>query len=159
MSKSTDSLSKAVGLALAVRLGESLHAIPIAAIEEVLPALPIEPVPHAPPFILGVVFVRGHLIPVVDAGERLGVPRKRPLEPPIVCVYCNQRLFGIEVDEALDLIDLDGAAVLSAEQAGAAAGFFAGVIDYQGEVIRLLDPEQLLGAEEKTQLQAIESHA
>ena len=58
---------------LLVRLAKDLYAIPIAAIEEVLPALPIEAVPQSPSFIRGVIFVRGHLIPVLSAAERSGL--------------------------------------------------------------------------------------
>ena len=57
-------------VALIVRLGENLHGIPIEWVEEVLPALPIETVPHCPKCVRGVISVRGHLIPVLDAGER-----------------------------------------------------------------------------------------
>ena len=56
-----------------MRIGENLHAMPIDVIVEVLPALPIEAVPQCPAFVRGVVFVRGHLIPVLDAAERLGL--------------------------------------------------------------------------------------
>lgn len=56
---------------LTMRLDQELHALPIDAVEEVLPALPVESVPQCPEFIRGVVFVRGHLIPAFDAAGRL----------------------------------------------------------------------------------------
>src|SRR5262249_41712409 len=72
---------------LLVSLGNDLYAIPIAAVEEVLPALPIEPVPRCPRSVRGVIFVRGHLIPVLDAAEQLGCENHQRLdEPNIVCL-------------------------------------------------------------------------
>jgi purine-binding chemotaxis protein CheW len=142
--------------ALTLRLGNELHAIPIAAVEEVLPALPIESIPQCPDFIRGVVFVRGHLIPVLDAAERLRLrEHQRPLEPQIVCLRIGDRLIGLEVDEALDLIDIDPRAAVAAAEIGARAGFFTGVIELDDKIIRLLDPEKLVLQEEAGELQKV----
>ncbi len=139
--------------ALAVRLGEDLHAIPIAAIEEILPALPIESIPQTPAFVRGVISVRGHLIPVLDAAERLGLEdHHRPDEPHIVCVRVGDRLVGLEVDEALDLIDVGQQAVVLAEEMGNSAGFFAGVVQVEDKVIRILDPQRVLDPDETAKL-------
>lgn len=156
MTKSDPATRSSTSLALAVRLGENLHAIPIAAVEEVLPALPIESVPQCPEFVRGVVFVRGHLIPVLDAAERLGIKdHQRPPEPHIVCLRIGERLVGIEFDEALDLLELRDVETLSAEDVSAELGFFAGVIEQDGQVIRLLDPERLMATEEAEKLQPV----
>ena len=160
MTNSEAKTSPATKLALAVRLGENLHAIPIAAVEEVLPALPIETVPQCPDFVRGVVFVRGHLIPVLDAAERLGIKdHQRPPEPPIVCLRIGDRLVGVEFDEALDLLELHEVDSLTAEDVGAQSGFFAGVLEQDGQVIRLLDPEKMMAAEEADELQQVPREA
>ncbi|MBC7817349.1 MAG: chemotaxis protein CheW, partial [Planctomycetaceae bacterium] len=100
-------------LALAVRIGGNLHALPIDMVEEVLPALPIETIPQCPAFVRGVVFVRGHLIPVLDAAERLRLrDHVRPAEPHIVCLRIGSRLVGLEVDEAIDLIEIPSSTAL-----------------------------------------------
>jgi purine-binding chemotaxis protein CheW len=130
-------------------LGEERYAIPIAWVEEVLPALPIEPVPQCPRFVRGVVFIRGHLIPVLDAAERLGQQNhQRPAESNIVCLRHGERLIGVEFDEALDLVDLDTEKGLTAFEIGARAGFFTGVVEHDGRLVRLLDPEKLVSCAE-----------
>jgi purine-binding chemotaxis protein CheW len=141
---------------LIVRLGENLHGIPIEWVEEVLPALPIETVPRCASFVRGVVSVRGHLIPVLDAAERLGLEgHDRPAEPHIVCVRVADRLVGLEVDEALELMDLGQTALVAAEDIGASAGFFAGVAELGDEIVRILDPNRLLAREETAELEGI----
>ena len=135
--------------ALAVRIGKNLHAIPLGAVEEVLPALPIETVPQCPDFLRGVVFVRGHLIPVLNAAERLGLANNSQIgEIHIICLRVAERLIGVEVDEAIDLIDLGRGVELSATEIGAHAGFFSGVVDLDGQLFRILDPSRLLLTEE-----------
>jgi purine-binding chemotaxis protein CheW len=142
--------------ALAVRLGEDLHAIPIAAIEEILPALPIEPIPQTPAFVRGVISVRGHLIPVLDAAERLRLKNhRRPDEPHIICVRVGDRLIGLEVDEALDLIDLGQLPMVLPQEMGSSAGFFAGVVELEDKVVRILDPQRVLDRDETAELQQV----
>ena len=133
---------------LLVRLGKDLYAIPIAAIEEVLPALPIEAMPQCPDFVRGVAFVRGHLIPVLSAAERLGLESHQLAdESAIVCLRVGNRLVGVEFDEALDLMDLAAAKSLPSAEIGARAGFFTAVVEHDGQLIRLLDPEKLSSTE------------
>jgi purine-binding chemotaxis protein CheW len=140
-------------LALAVRIGPHQHAVPVTAVEEVLPALPIERIPGAPDFVRGVIFVRGRLIPVLDAAERLGLKdHARSLEPHIVSLRMGDQLLGLEVDEALDLVDLGQGTRLSADEMGARRGFFTGVVELDGEIIRLLNPDRLLADEETVAL-------
>jgi purine-binding chemotaxis protein CheW len=156
LTNSNAEVSRVASLALAVRLGENLHAVPIDAVEEVLPALPIETVPECPAFVRGVVFVRGHLIPVLDAAERLGIKdHQRPPEPHIVCLRIGGRLVGVEFDEALDLLELHEIQSLSAHDVGAKSGFFAGVLEQDGQIIRLLDPEKLMASDEAERLQQV----
>ena len=138
---------------LAVRLGSDLHAIPIEAVEEVLPALPIETIPQCAGFVRGVVFVRGHLIPVLDAAERLGLRNhERPDEPHIVCLRTAGRLVGVEFDEAVDLMELELDEFLAVDQFGARSGLLTGLVERDGQIIRVLDPEQLLAKEELAEL-------
>lgn len=149
MARSNDGEIGPDNVALAVRLGGDAYAIPLAWVEEVLPALPVESVPQCPAFVRGVVFVRGELIPVLSAAERLGLRNyQRPLEPPIVRLRLKSRFVGVEFDEAIDLIDLSRGESLEAARLGAATGLFCRALDLDGTIIRLLDPERLVSAHE-----------
>ncbi len=154
MTELTGKLSPSQTTMLTVRVGVNLFALPLAVIEEVLPALPIESLPGCPSFVRGVVCVGGHLMPVLDAAERLGIrEHQRPDEPHIVCLRQQARLVGLEFDEALDLIEIGLDDWLTAGDLGAEAGFLRGVVERDGSIIRLLDPEKLLGRDEVIALQ------
>ena len=153
MTQTDAKTSPGANIVLAVRLGEALHAIPITAVEEVLPALPIEAIPQCPEFVRGVVFVRGHLIPVLDAAERFGIKdHRRPPEPHIICLRIGDRLVGVEFDEAVDLMELNEVDSLSVEDMGTERGFLSGVFERDGQVVRLLAPEFLMAADELERL-------
>ena len=143
-------------LVLTFRLGSELVAVPLGAVEEVLPALPLEQVPNSPSFIRGVVFVRGHLIPVLDTAERLGrKDHSRALDPHLVCLRVGERLIGLEVDEALDLEELANPESLTPEEMGGKEGLLASMVEHRGKVIRLLNPEKLIAYDESMALEKV----
>lgn len=134
-------------LALAVRIGGMLFAIPINSVEEVLPALPIEFVPHCPPSVRGAVFVRNQLIPVLDAAERLRICNHiRVAEPPIVCLRIAERCVGLEVDEAVDLIEIPHFEP-AAEGMNDVERCISGFVEKDGQLIRILDAERMIAHE------------
>ena len=142
-------------LALAVRIGRDLHAIPIGAIEEVLPALPIAAVPQCPPFVRGVVFVRGQLIPVLDAAERLGILNHvRVPEPHIVCLQVGMRRMGLEVDEAVDLIEVPRTA-LTVDEVNVQEGFLSGFVEREGQLIRILNVDRMISPQEAAAMEPL----
>lgn len=65
-------------LALICRVRRRLCALPAAQISEIMRALPIERLPGAPPFLLGVAVIRGAPAPVVDLAQLLDERRSKP---------------------------------------------------------------------------------
>jgi purine-binding chemotaxis protein CheW len=61
---------------LTYRLGDEMFAVGVAQVREVLELAPITKVPTAPPYMRGVVNVRGTAIPVVDLRLKFGLPPK-----------------------------------------------------------------------------------
>ena len=55
-------------------LADELYAVPVAALREIVRPLPVTDVPRTPPWILGVVTLRGTVLPVFDLRLRLGLP-------------------------------------------------------------------------------------
>jgi purine-binding chemotaxis protein CheW len=56
------------------KLGDELFAIDVARVREVLDLTEITRVPTAPPYMRGVVNVRGSAVPVVDLRSKFGLP-------------------------------------------------------------------------------------
>lgn len=57
------------------KLGDELFAINVFQVREVLDLSPVTKVPTAPPYLRGVVNVRGKAVPVVDLRCRFGLPQ------------------------------------------------------------------------------------
>lgn len=84
---------------LLCRAGSSLCALPLANVVEIMPALRIEPVAGAPPFVRGLSIIRGAPTPVVDIAHLFGgctAPSRR-----LVTVKTGTRVVALEVDSVL----------------------------------------------------------
>jgi chemotaxis signal transduction protein len=68
-------------------------------VREVLPLVDPTPMPSWPPHVLGVIELRGELMPLVDVAEVLGQPA-RPVSPAqrILVLSLPERTLGVLVD-------------------------------------------------------------
>jgi len=62
----------AAPLSLLCRVRSRWCALPLAQVVETMRLLPIEPLPGAPPFVLGLAVIRGAPVPVLDTARLLG---------------------------------------------------------------------------------------
>src|SRR4029453_9458434 len=64
----------------AFRHGEEIYAVPSSAVREVYPLKGLSPLPCTPPFVLGVINARGHILPVIDLTSLLGLAKQQVSE-------------------------------------------------------------------------------
>jgi purine-binding chemotaxis protein CheW len=85
---------------LTLRVGRELYGVEVPKVREILRMREITEVPRAPAFLLGIVSVRGVIIPVLDLRKRLGMPASpETRETRIVVVGQDGEPFGLLVDE------------------------------------------------------------
>jgi chemotaxis signal transduction protein len=92
-------------LVLAGRVGNLGIAVPVAAVERVLPMATLTPVPEMPPAIVGVLNLHGVSLLVVNPRPLLGLPT--PLHLPdqrLVIVHASTR-FVLWVDTVEQIVD------------------------------------------------------
>jgi purine-binding chemotaxis protein CheW len=106
-------------------------ALPIEDIAEVVPIVLITPVPEVPPWVEGVINLRGRVIPIVDLRKRLAIePRPHTLNTPILIAEQGTRKLGLIVDEIRDVVrlgddDLGSPSDVALEQTGDAEAISA----------------------------------
>jgi purine-binding chemotaxis protein CheW len=66
------------GPSLTFELGGEEYAFPVMRVQEVLELVPVTRVPSTPPYVLGVIDVRGRMVPVVDLAAKLGLGTVSP---------------------------------------------------------------------------------
>ncbi len=92
---------------LCFQVGERLFALDIMVIGEILRNQTVTPVPGAPGHVLGVVNLRGELLPAVDLGRMLGCSPGQPggdRETKLVVVRAGGRSAGLLVDAVLEVV-------------------------------------------------------
>ena len=129
------------------RLASETYAIESAFVREVYPLKDFTPLPGAPPFVLGIVNVRGQILSVVDLKKFFNLPDKGIGELNKVIIIRDDRMeFGILADAVLGMVSIWLEAIQPPlpSEAGIGAEFLKGVT---GERVILLDAVKILGDE------------
>lgn len=129
------------------RVGEPLYAIDILRIKEIIRPINVTPVPNSPPFIEGVINLRGTVIPVIDLRKRFAVATiidGRSTRMVICLVF--RRLFALVVDEVVEVRSYAREELQSAPKffQGQETDIFLGVARRADDLLMILDLERFL---------------
>ena len=90
---------------LALRCGGQRFAIDIMEVREIRNWSQPTPLPHAPPYLRGMVNLRGLVLPVMDLAQRLGLPPTvDDARNVIVVVQHGERVHGLLVEAVSDIV-------------------------------------------------------
>jgi purine-binding chemotaxis protein CheW len=125
------------------RLEHTSYAVDIAAVSEIVRPQVLTEVPHPPPCVLGVINLRGSIIPVIDLRQRCGLPSvEQTRDTRIVVVQSEGRSVGLQVDAVSEVIVLPAEAIVSAVglvRGAESANLLQGVARLEERLILLLD--------------------
>lgn len=136
---------------LSFPLGEEWFAVQILKVQEIRQLTAITPIPNAPAHILGVVNLRGTIVPVFDL--RLRFRLKTDADPRfavILVVTVGQRIVGLIADSVPKVLTVSGQEIAPTPDFGQRVdlSFVSGVLHRgQGGLVLLLDLEHLLAVE------------
>jgi purine-binding chemotaxis protein CheW len=140
------------GKYLTFSLGSEEYGIGILNVREIIGLLEVTAVPHTPPYIKGVINLRGRVIPVVDLRLKFGMPSVETTERTcIIVVEVNGRSgpvqVGMLVDSVSEVLNIAGQDIESALASGTAAESesILGMAKVRNEVKILLDVDQMIG--------------
>ncbi|WP_371153915.1 chemotaxis protein CheW [Jannaschia sp. 2305UL9-9] len=90
---------------LTFQCGGRGYAVDIMAVREIRSWSQPTPLPHAPPYMLGMVNLRGSVLPVMDLAQRLGqAPTEENPRNVIIVIQQGNRLHGLLVDAVSDIV-------------------------------------------------------
>jgi purine-binding chemotaxis protein CheW len=131
------------------RVGDQAFCIDTTFVLEIRGWTPATPLPHAPRYMLGVVNLRGVVLPIIDLAARLGLPSaEASARHAIIVVKSGGRSFGLLVEGVSDIMQLDDAMRQSPDVgADRDENLIAGVYPVDGDLISLLDLNKVLPPE------------
>lgn len=137
---------------LSLRLGRELYAVDLRGILEVTRPAQITPVPFAPPWVVGVMMLRGSVVPIFHVGRMLRLSGDgESIEPGerILIVARKENVVGLLVDEVLEVVavpDADLGPVPSTVH-GPGAEFVVGVARKGAALYAILNHQRVARAE------------
>ncbi|XXM73822.1 chemotaxis protein CheW [Lysinibacillus sphaericus] len=128
--------------------GREEYALPIEQVVSIEKLGGINPVPHLPDYVLGLVKVRNELIPVLDLSSILYNQRFHEEKGLFLLVIHTETLqAGLVVKEAKEILEVPEGAVTDAGLlAYSRTRYFDGVINLEDRMITKIDPEVLIGS-------------
>ncbi len=140
---------------LTFTLGDEMFAIGILAIREIIEYGDITEVPMTPPFIRGVINLRGAVVPVVDLAVRFGRnARENTKRTCIVIVEVasgnGRQEMGILVDAVSEVLEIPASDIEPPPEFGARIriDFIAGMGKVNGNFVVMLDANRVLSVNE-----------
>ena len=97
---------------IAFRIGEQEFCVNIMNVREIRGWAPATALPHSPRYMLGVINLRGVVLPIVDLSLRLGM---NPAEPSarhvIIVTQVRSKIVGLLVDAVSDILTISDEAI------------------------------------------------
>jgi purine-binding chemotaxis protein CheW len=109
------------------------------------------PVPGAPPYVAGLIQVRGRVLPVVNVRARFGLPPEAEAGTRVVVVKQGERAVGLLVDGAREVIDLPADRFKPPPEVVTAGGgaFVTAVAQAGNRLLMLIDHKKVIGEEQR----------
>ncbi len=156
---------------LAFRLGDEFFGMELDQTREILEYSEVTEVPLMPRFMVGVINLRGEVVPVIDLSVRLGREAIQINKRTCIVIielhsYDQEYVLGLLVDSVSEVIDIADQDIEDAPSFGAKirAEFIQGIAKVDNDFIVLLDAEKTLSPIElahivESELQGVENES
>lgn len=128
-------------------LNGELLGLNILQVQEIQQPRPVTPVPLAPPHIMGLISLRGQIVPLIDLRTRLGMDTSQPIKQRYhIVVNTPYAIAGFEVDNIGDVIDVPVQEFMPPPDSVKAidAKFLEGVYPLGNEILTVLNVDVVL---------------
>jgi purine-binding chemotaxis protein CheW len=130
-------------------LGESRYALPLAAVDRIVRAVHVTPVPQAPDIVLGAIDVQGSVLPVFDIRRRFGLP-DRTVDPAdhFLIARTARRTVVLVIDAVQGVLEHAATAVTEAVNIARGLEHIRGIIQLDDGLVLIHDLEHFLSPDE-----------
>lgn len=140
-------------------VAQEQYGIDISRIKEIIAPINITHIPKTPPFVKGVINLRGSIIPVVDVRLKFSMEEKEMNVDTAIIIYeVDKSSIGFIVDYVEDVLSIDKKHISEAPHFGSSidTSFIENVAEVENDVIMLLNLEKIFEAEELLDIKKLE---
>jgi purine-binding chemotaxis protein CheW len=133
---------------LTFQLAEEQFGIDILRVQEIKGLAHLTQIPNVPPYIKGVMNLRGTVVPVVDLRHRFSMPAATYNQfTVIIIVTVGAKVMGLVVDAVSDVLNVGDSELEQLPELGGGVdtSFITGMAKSSDNLITLLDIDRLLG--------------
>lgn len=129
------------------QIGSGEFCVDIMAVREIRGWTPATPLPFAPPYVKGVINLRGAVLSIIDLSARLGFD---PVQPTprhvIIVVQIGDQIAGLLVDAVTGILAVQSSSILPAPDVADqhAQALTAGVLAIENRMINLVGLQEIL---------------
>ena len=132
---------------LTFALGEEKFAIPVEHVQEVVEFGQVTKVPNAPGYMLGIINLRGRVLPLLDTKLKLGLtattltPKCRIMILDILTTDDKNYQIGAMVDFAREVIEIDSSEIQEAPEFEnlKTTAPVTGIVNHHGDITMIMD--------------------
>lgn len=142
----------AVNQVLTFVIGDATYGIDIPCVQEIRGWTMVTKLPQAPTDVLGVLNLRGAIVPVLDLRLKFGCTSVQYTPVTVIIVVSvmtakGPREFGMVVDGVSDVIDIAAQDIKTAPElaTGTSGAWIRGLVPVAGRMVVLLDINLLIG--------------
>ncbi|HVC12093.1 MAG TPA: chemotaxis protein CheW [Burkholderiales bacterium] len=130
-------------------LDETRFGLPLPAVERVVPAPWITPLPKAPAVVLGIFDLQGKAIPAVSLRRRFGLP-ERPIEltDRFIVAHTGRRPVALHVDAVAGVVECSDEEIVVPDSIAPGIGHVSGVALLDDGLLLIQDLGAVLSLEE-----------
>ena len=129
------------------------YALHLAAVDRVVRAAEINPLPQAPEIVTGVINLQGRVIPVINLRQRFRLPQREiALTDQLIIAHTARRPVGLVVDAIIDVIEYPEQGIAAAESILPDLEYVEGFVKLQDGLVLIHDLDKFLSLEEETSL-------
>ena len=142
---------------LTFNLAGEEYGVDILSVREIRGWSRVTRIPQTPDHLLGVLNLRGAIVPIMDLRLRFGLERENYGDSTVVIIVAvAERLFGIVVDAVSDVVDIDPTAIKPVPDMGAVVDtrYLKGLATHVERMVMLLDVDKLMRPEDVETLDA-----
>ena len=143
----TTQTAPGIGSYILFTVAGTTYALPSGEVRHMEMIEDITRVPNAPPFIDGVVFSRGQVVPVVNLRARFGFERAAvDLRSRLIVVQSAGRLIGLVADAAREFVSISPDAIQPPNDAltGMSGRYVAGIASLNDRLVLVLSLDRIL---------------
>jgi len=140
------------------KIGEEEFGVEISRVREIIKLLEITSIPNSPPFVEGIINLRGSTVPVISLRKRLNMEeRKADNQSRIIVIDFSGKTIGFIVDAVYEVLRIESNIIENPPEiaCGINQNLINSICKLDDRLLILLDLERILNEEETHKLSEV----